>query len=158
MQTQMKLLAWLLTLLAVFLVPHPTSAYYDPGIQRWINRDPIDETGGVNLFQFVHNDPLSSIDPLGETVLDDLNDPCSKNALDKLEKGGKCYEEWQKHVGYLRTACKRLRDLEEKLKNTKGPKAQRPIKAEIEKVKNDIKGYEKEMKQKWPKGPPCPCP
>jgi RHS repeat-associated protein len=39
--------------------------FYDPNAQRWINRDPIGEAGGINLFRFVGNDPVSRIDPLG---------------------------------------------------------------------------------------------
>ena len=38
---------------------------YDPNLQRWIQRDPIGEAGGVNLFQFVGNNPLRYVDPLG---------------------------------------------------------------------------------------------
>ena len=41
------------------------NAFYDPGLQRWINRDPIQEEGGINLYGFVCNDPLNSIDTLG---------------------------------------------------------------------------------------------
>jgi hypothetical protein len=41
------------------------SAYYDPGVQRWINRDPIQEGGGVNLFGFVHNSPPQMLDTDG---------------------------------------------------------------------------------------------
>jgi hypothetical protein len=40
-------------------------AYYDPGIQRWINRDPIKEEGGVNLYGYVGNEPTLMIDALG---------------------------------------------------------------------------------------------
>jgi hypothetical protein len=40
-------------------------AYYDPGIQRWINRDPIQEKGGNNLYVFVQNAPIDSSDPEG---------------------------------------------------------------------------------------------
>jgi uncharacterized protein RhaS with RHS repeats len=129
-------------------------AYYDPGMQRWINRDPVEEKGGINVYQLVFNDPLSAVDPFGESVLDDLNDPCSKNSL---EKGAKCYGEWQKHMDDLRSLCKQVHDLEDKLKSTKGPKARKPIEEEIAKVKKMIKGHQKEIKQKWPNGPPC-CP
>ena len=38
---------------------------YDPNLQRWIQRDPIGEQGGINLYQFVNDDPLDYIDPFG---------------------------------------------------------------------------------------------
>jgi len=39
--------------------------FYDPILQRWINRDPIQESGGLNLYGFVANDPIDTIDILG---------------------------------------------------------------------------------------------
>jgi RHS repeat-associated protein len=39
--------------------------YYDPVTGRWPSRDPIGENGGVNLYGFVYNSPLSWIDVLG---------------------------------------------------------------------------------------------
>jgi RHS repeat-associated protein len=39
--------------------------YYAPTWQRWPNRDPIEEEGGINLYQFVHNSPLNYVDPDG---------------------------------------------------------------------------------------------
>lgn len=39
--------------------------FYDPNLQKWINRDPIHESGGVNLYDFVGNNANGSIDPLG---------------------------------------------------------------------------------------------
>jgi RHS repeat-associated protein len=39
--------------------------FYAPSLQRWINRDPIGEWGGVNLYCFVANDPLDLFDTLG---------------------------------------------------------------------------------------------
>jgi RHS repeat-associated protein len=38
---------------------------YDPGLQRWINRDPIGEAGGVNLYGYVGNNPIGFFDLLG---------------------------------------------------------------------------------------------
>ena len=38
---------------------------YDPNLQRWLNRDPIQEAGGINLYRFVHNRPTVEVDPLG---------------------------------------------------------------------------------------------
>jgi RHS repeat-associated protein len=51
---------------------HPSSGlvyygyrYYDPSLQRWGNRDPIEEAGGLNLYQFVRNNATDFIDPTG---------------------------------------------------------------------------------------------
>ena len=39
--------------------------YYSSLLQRWINRDPIEEEGGVNMYGFVNNDPINIYDTLG---------------------------------------------------------------------------------------------
>jgi len=39
--------------------------YYDPNLQRWLNWDPIKERGGLNLYRFVANNAVNSIDPFG---------------------------------------------------------------------------------------------
>ncbi len=36
--------------------------FYDPNFQRWLNRDPIRERGGINLYEFVRNGPIGIID------------------------------------------------------------------------------------------------
>jgi RHS repeat-associated protein len=39
--------------------------YYSPELGRWVNRDPIEEEGGVNLYGFVGNGGVSFFDLLG---------------------------------------------------------------------------------------------
>ena len=39
--------------------------YLHPTLGRWGSRDPIGEKGGVNLYGFVHNDPINSVDIFG---------------------------------------------------------------------------------------------
>src|SRR5208282_6855164 len=39
--------------------------FYDPNSQRWINRDPIQERGGLNLYAFARNGPINVIDCVG---------------------------------------------------------------------------------------------
>ncbi len=39
-------------------------------ILEWLNRDPIQELGGLNLYAYVGNDPINFIDLFG---LDDVN-------------------------------------------------------------------------------------
>jgi len=41
--------------------------FYMPGLGRWLNRDPIEEAGGLNLYGFVGNDPINEGDLLGLT-------------------------------------------------------------------------------------------
>ena len=40
---------------------------YNPGTGKWINRDPAEEEGGVNLYAFVENNPINAFDPFGTT-------------------------------------------------------------------------------------------
>jgi len=39
--------------------------YYSPSLGRFINRDPIEEAGGLNLYGFVGNDAVNGLDYLG---------------------------------------------------------------------------------------------
>ena len=43
--------------------------FYSPQTQRWIRRDPISESGGLNLYTFVGNDAVNNIDALGKHVI-----------------------------------------------------------------------------------------
>ena len=45
--------------------------FYAPNLQRWRNADPIGLWGGLNMHQFAHNSPLSSVDPYGLSWLGD---------------------------------------------------------------------------------------
>jgi type VI secretion system secreted protein VgrG len=38
---------------------------YDSTMGRWLNRDLIEEVGGINLYGYVENDPPNAVDPLG---------------------------------------------------------------------------------------------
>lgn len=51
---------------------HYPHRVYIPALQRFASRDPLGEDGGINLFGFVGNNPISRIDPLGES---DFNAP-----------------------------------------------------------------------------------
>ena len=35
------------------------------GLPEWLSRDPIEENGGLNLYVYVGNSPISAVDPLG---------------------------------------------------------------------------------------------
>ena len=43
--------------------------FYSPRIARWLTRDPIEEDGGLNLYAYCGNNPVSSTDPLGLKIL-----------------------------------------------------------------------------------------
>ena len=54
---------------------HESSGLYDylyrwylPELQRWPNRDPIEEAGGLNLYRFVRNNVTDLVDPFGQAV------------------------------------------------------------------------------------------
>jgi RHS repeat-associated protein len=58
--------------------------FYSPSMGRWTSRDPLGEKGGLNLYEFVGNDPVNRIDLLGEVWWnpwtwfdDDAPDPCA---------------------------------------------------------------------------------
>ncbi len=46
-------------------VPDYTYRYYDPQTGRWASRDPIEEDGGMNLYEFVGNNGICRWDFLG---------------------------------------------------------------------------------------------
>jgi uncharacterized protein RhaS with RHS repeats len=51
------------------------------GQANWLNRDPIGERGGINLYRFNRNNPLRWVDPHGL-------DPAFDGALDDLDSTG----------------------------------------------------------------------
>ncbi|MDT8391570.1 MAG: RHS repeat-associated core domain-containing protein [Lentisphaeria bacterium] len=53
---------------------------YNPTLGRWINRDPIGEMGGNNLFSLVNNQPLKYVDPVGNAGMS----PGAEGLLDIL--------------------------------------------------------------------------
>nr|WP_281251565.1 RHS repeat-associated core domain-containing protein [Photobacterium proteolyticum] len=39
--------------------------FYMPNLGRWLNRDPLQEAGGINLYAYVNGGPLGYVDPDG---------------------------------------------------------------------------------------------
>lgn len=62
-------LASSLALLVLLSAAQLASAFYDPSLGRWINRDRIDDaellTDGPNLYEFVRNEPTIRFDRVG---------------------------------------------------------------------------------------------
>jgi RHS repeat-associated protein len=50
-----------------------TRRYYDPSSGRFITRDPVSYSGGINLYSYAKSNPLRYLDPLGEQG--DIPDP-----------------------------------------------------------------------------------
>ncbi|HEY3281081.1 MAG TPA: polymorphic toxin-type HINT domain-containing protein [Armatimonadota bacterium] len=51
-----------------------TNRYYDPEEARWLTRDPIGYSGGLNLYEYCGGDPVNRADPSGLDDSDDLTD------------------------------------------------------------------------------------
>jgi len=49
--------------------------YYDPETGRWLSRDPIGEVGGFNLYLFVNNNSINSVDPFGLDAIGPIGNP-----------------------------------------------------------------------------------
>jgi RHS repeat-associated protein len=95
----------------------------------------------------------TSADALGN-MMQAENSAAKDEGTDGRQADAKSKEEYDKHQQKLGEARDQLGQLEEKLAETKGPKRQQAIKDQIEKLKESIKGHEKEIRQKWPDGAP----
>jgi RHS repeat-associated protein len=54
---------------------------YSPSLGRWLQRDPEEYVDGVNLYEYVHGDPLSYVDPLGLDAFEDCISDCAGELL-----------------------------------------------------------------------------
>jgi RHS repeat-associated protein len=101
--------------------------FYDPNLQRWPNRDPIQEKGGINLYSFVKNSPLAKVDPKGHCIFRMYAIYKCKRAVEKW--AAKCVADfpdcedsiWDDEYGFLRATCyeKRHEMIGECAKNAK---------------------------------------
>jgi len=46
--------------------------FYHPWLGRWISRDPLEESGGLNLYAYAENDPINGLDPSGLEPITDV--------------------------------------------------------------------------------------
>jgi hypothetical protein len=54
-----------LAVAVAFFAALNVQAYFDPSVGRFASRDPIEESGGKNLYRFVANNPISLVDGFG---------------------------------------------------------------------------------------------
>jgi hypothetical protein len=96
MKARLSLTKIALVVLTLFGSLHTASAYYDPGVQRWINRDPIGVSGQRILrgacvgcyapfgreaatYRFCDNIPTVEYDSFGLLTLQDCDDQYDKD-------------------------------------------------------------------------------
>lgn len=61
--------------------------YYDPETGRWLNRDPIGEAGGLNLYAMLQNNSVDWVDVLGMHGLTPVADPLGFSAVSTVGFG-----------------------------------------------------------------------
>jgi RHS repeat-associated protein len=54
---------------------------YDPRLARWLSRDPIAESGGINLYGYVLNRPTVAIDPDGRDMVMIVNNSIPSHVM-----------------------------------------------------------------------------
>ena len=80
MKTTIRKLISTLCLLTT-LAAQTATGFYDPNLQRWLTPDPLGESGGINLYQFVGNDPANRVDPFGLSDFDLDNPPRASDVM-----------------------------------------------------------------------------
>ena len=69
--------------------------FYHPGLMRWLNRDPIEEDGGVNLYGFVKNNTICHVDIIGLYTMADAEKSLKAKGVLKGGTLGLFYSEMQ---------------------------------------------------------------
>jgi len=67
--------------------------FYNPDSGSWLNRDPIEEKGGLNVYGFVNNQPTILFDPDGRAipiVMEELLCPLQRHRPLPLRPGLRC--------------------------------------------------------------------
>ena len=56
---------------ALYFAPY---RFYNPKIARWMSRDPLGMVDGPNIYAYVNTNPITLVDPLGLTTVEDCDD------------------------------------------------------------------------------------
>jgi hypothetical protein len=92
-------IATLIGTLVLLMAVADLQAFYNPGTGRWINRDPIEEEGGIHVYCFLQNAAIADVDVLGLVA---RNRPPQSLTLVDLEVrsvGRANRDPWYKTVG-----------------------------------------------------------
>jgi hypothetical protein len=76
-----------------WLLPHCGQALYNPSTGRWLSRDPIQESGGINLYAFLNNAPIFAVDPFGHCGCKCLRVHVTYDPGGEIMEGFKWYED-----------------------------------------------------------------
>ncbi len=93
-----------LAVAGLVVLTHAVQAHYEPNIGRWINRDPIAENGGANLYGFVGNDGVNWVDLLGLEVHGYYDIGTKQLVLIDNDSGKKCECEGTSGTGIVKDA------------------------------------------------------
>ena len=111
-------ISWLWLVLVVGLLTAARAhAFYNPQTGHWLNRDPIDERGGLNLYAFLHNNGLNYYDLLG----DDINIISGGKTIGsiQIDNYSPYYENGRKWAGAILNATPNINDCETTCKTYK---------------------------------------
>ena len=106
MKIRMHLSGLWVVLLALLGSLSIARAYYDPNTQRWLNRDPIQETGGNNLYAFNYNNPNRWVDKDGREPTNGGASSGVNNADELISPECSKFSWWGRAVGVTGLNCK----------------------------------------------------
>jgi hypothetical protein len=144
MTSQIQRSIKMIVLAGFLLAPHLASAYYDPGLQRWINRDPIGEEGGYHLLRFVNNAPVANTDAQGLFGVED-------HGADYMEEDNCWYKSSIPPWSYWRHFRKDMEKIERELGRAVWSCDLRRFRSRVHMGQDNI-GHRKYLNRPWPIG------